>query len=380
MLINIDRKKMDRIAVGLLIAFIVFYGCVTTSSYQAEDIKSEQYGPFKIWQMVSIGPLRPEGYKDKISPKAEETITKHAPLCDIGIAESCLIVGDKNKIIGNIEKALKAYLNGCKFNSMISSDAEFFNCSYASSTYIDYEEYFYNSNFKDMSLVKEAYKYSYVLNDYQCKIADDKAKKYQCSITRQHLDEKWKISMDKVNYDRAEREKNNQMIMQAISSLSSTAIQGAANYERAKQGLMPLPQDSSANNSVTGQQALATSEISSTGSNVSYNGPYSKEVRYLLANTTRKWRTPSCLQCRDGKAPGTPSNLPCQRDHDVYAALNYAYGAESYSRVGEPEKAKSMASQVRENLNNANRLCGNAPANSPGVVCATQNYWNCPGW
>lgn len=124
-------------------------------------------------------------------------------------------------------------------------------------------------------------------------------------------------------------------------------------------------------------------EVNATGSNLNYSGPYDREVRYLLAHSPQKWKTPSCPTCNDGVPPydtNRPPPMPCMRDKYVYAALASAWAAESHEVVGNHPAAVDNAKMVRDNLNNANSLCSNAPVVGRPMECTTRGVWDCPGW
>lgn len=113
------------------------------------------------------------------------------------------------------------------------------------------------------------------------------------------------------------------------------------------------------------------------GGNLRYNGPYKSEVRRLLSKSPTRWQTPTCLTCNDGIPPQIPSEMPCMRDKYVYAALTYAWAAESYIRVGETDKATSAAKSMFGELQKADSLCSDAPGISGAQPCLTLEMWTC---
>lgn len=111
------------------------------------------------------------------------------------------------------------------------------------------------------------------------------------------------------------------------------------------------------------------------GGTVRYTGSYDQNVRSLLSKVSG-WQTPSSLNASDAVAPNVPVGTNCIRDTYVAAAVNFAWAAESYYRLGETARAAEMAANMQTQLNNARSLCSNAPGIGGGD-CRTFSIYPC---
>jgi hypothetical protein len=116
----------------------------------------------------------------------------------------------------------------------------------------------------------------------------------------------------------------------------------------------------------------------SSSTSTSYSGSYASDVSLLLSRVSG-WKTNSCLTCNDGIPPTVKIGTNCVRDTYVAAAVNYAWAAESYARLGKSTDASSMAVRMNTELQRARALCSNGPVfgGSSGITCQTLSIYSC---
>jgi len=73
--------------------------------------------------------------------------------------------------------------------------------------------------------------------------------------------------------------------------------------------------------------------------------------------------------------PNVPVGTSCIRDTYVAAAVNYAWAAEAYYRLGKYDQAAAAAVQMNENLQYARALCGGTGVG--GGDCRTFSIFPC---
>lgn len=111
------------------------------------------------------------------------------------------------------------------------------------------------------------------------------------------------------------------------------------------------------------------------GAPSAYQGSNASIVRDLLSKVSG-WRTPSCANCNDGIPPTVNIGTNCIRDTYVAAAVNYAWAAESYYRLGDTSKAAAMINLMNQSLQYARNLCSSAPGVGGGN-CLTFSIYPC---
>lgn len=106
-----------------------------------------------------------------------------------------------------------------------------------------------------------------------------------------------------------------------------------------------------------------------------YRGPHAADVRHLLGRAGA-WRTSRDGRTDAGTPPAAPIGAGCIRDTYVAAAVQHAWAAESYYRLGDSAAAE-MAGAARADLDRAERLCPGAAGEGPGR-CESLALWACP--
>jgi hypothetical protein len=106
-----------------------------------------------------------------------------------------------------------------------------------------------------------------------------------------------------------------------------------------------------------------------------YTGNYASTVKSMLGGVTG-WKTST----NPATDPGVPPNVKvgtCTRDLYVAAAVNYAWAAESYFRLGDLTQSSKMAGFMNGELSKATSLCSGNPT-AVNIGCLTMPIWKCP--
>ena len=105
-----------------------------------------------------------------------------------------------------------------------------------------------------------------------------------------------------------------------------------------------------------------------------YSGSNSEWVQKLLTRVGG-WKCPSDSTSNDGTPPKV--KVSCNRDAYVASAVTYAWACECHARSEQDERARKEASQVMENLRNAQKFCSDAPSFGGSDECPTERIYRC---
>jgi hypothetical protein len=110
---------------------------------------------------------------------------------------------------------------------------------------------------------------------------------------------------------------------------------------------------------------------------VRYSGPHAYWVKHLLDGYPG-WSCPRSTSSQAGAVPPKVTADTCMRDKGVAAAVQEAWAAECYTRVGRAASAQEQAEAMAKELSQVDRMCTPGALSLGGPSCDTIRVVPCP--